>query len=180
MIKKLFIFVLAGLMVITGARTALAEGTSTPVVGSDIVALQAQVAQLIEQIKMLKTAMGTQQSEIKELREELKLTRRLKQGSSGDDVKTLQELLATDPEIYPEGKVTGAFGPLTGKALRRFQEKHGLESVGEAGPRTLELLNRFMREGGAGKSGKIPKGRRASASGAGGPRTRRGAGRRHR
>jgi len=73
------------------------------------------------------------------------------------DVRRLQELLATDPSIYPEGKITGFFGALTKKAVGRLQEKLGLENVGRVGPKTMEKLNQLLTEG-AGKSGKIPPG----------------------
>ncbi len=49
---------------------------------------------------------------------------RLAFGSKGDAVKQLQTLLARDKQVYPEGLVTGYFGPLTKKAVIRFQEKY--------------------------------------------------------
>ena len=153
--KRLFATMLAFMAVFSFAG---AEGATTSVLPPDVRVLQAQVESLMKQIESLKGMLSLQGREIKILRTELSLSRRLKQGSSGDDVKMLQELLATDPEIYPEGKITGVFGSMTEKALSRFQEKYHLDVVGETGPKTLELLNRFMREGGVGESGKIPKG----------------------
>ena len=50
----------------------------------------------------------------------------LKKGVSNDDVKRLQQLLATDSEIYPEGTASGYFGNLTEKAVQRFQMKYGV------------------------------------------------------
>ncbi|RJQ32488.1 hypothetical protein C4572_01120 [Candidatus Parcubacteria bacterium] len=64
------------------------------------------------------------------------LTKLLKQGMEGEEVKSLQELLAKDPEIYPEGKVTGHYGALTRKAVQRFQAKYGIDAVGYVGPAT--------------------------------------------
>ena len=61
-------------------------------------------------------------------------------GSRGDDVKRLQELLAQDKTIYPEGLATGYYGNLTVKAVRAFQEKYGLPSVGRVGPATRAKL----------------------------------------
>ena len=60
----------------------------------------------------------------------------LEPGMRGEDVSRLQELLARDPEIYPEGMVSGYYGPLTAQAVRRFQAKHGLPSPGRLGPQT--------------------------------------------
>lgn len=48
----------------------------------------------------------------------------LKIGSEGNEVKKLQECLARDPEIYPEGEVTSYFGSKTKAAVIRFQEKY--------------------------------------------------------
>lgn len=74
------------------------------------------------------------------------LSRNLGLGSSGDDVRTLQRLLARDPDSYPEGKITGYFGPLTLAAVKRFQERHGIAHPGDpgygyVGPKTKAKLN---------------------------------------
>jgi peptidoglycan hydrolase-like protein with peptidoglycan-binding domain len=68
-------------------------------------------------------------------------------GLKGDDVYALQKYLAGDKSIYPEGKVTGYFGPLTEKAVIAFQKKHGLEGVGVVGPKTRAILNEKMKSG---------------------------------
>ena len=41
-------------------------------------------------------------------------------------VSALQKFLARDASIYPEGYVTGYYGPLTEQAVKRFQSRHGL------------------------------------------------------
>lgn len=64
----------------------------------------------------------------------------LRQGMKDDDVIALQEYLAEDSSLYPEGLVTGFFGPATRAALIRFQLKNGVEGVGELGPQTRALL----------------------------------------
>jgi peptidoglycan hydrolase-like protein with peptidoglycan-binding domain len=156
--------VLATLLFAGSSSTAFATETATTGTG-DIAALQAKVQMLMAQIESLKAMSMKQSAQIEELRAELQLSKRLRRGDKGDEVKTLQEILATDPDIFPEGQVTGFFGPLTAKALRRFQEKAGLESVGEVGPRTLELLNKFLAQGGAGNSGKVPEGLLKKAGG---------------
>lgn len=48
----------------------------------------------------------------------------LKVGSRGKEVIALQTCLARDPEVYPEGKITGYFGSQTKKAVIKFQEKY--------------------------------------------------------
>ena len=46
--------------------------------------------------------------------------------TSSSDVRRLQDLLASDKEVYPEGLITGYYGPLTKKAIGKFQIKHGV------------------------------------------------------
>lgn len=75
-----------------------------------------------------------------------KFTRGLERGMKNSDVKRLQQLLATNKEIYPEGLVTGYFGPATEKAVGRFQLKYKLisskkdRSYGYVGPKTRAKL----------------------------------------
>ncbi|MEI6297030.1 MAG: peptidoglycan-binding protein, partial [bacterium] len=67
-------------------------------------------------------------------------TTNLVRGTKSDDVKKLQELLATDSEVYPSGIVNGTFGPLTEKAVIAFQKKYSLPQVGRVGPATRAKL----------------------------------------
>ena len=73
-------------------------------------------------------------------------------GMSGENVTRLQEFLAKDPAIYPEGKVTGYFGTLTLQAVQRFQKKYGIANAespayGYVGPATRAKLNTLIEEG---------------------------------
>ncbi len=75
----------------------------------------------------------------------------LRQGSTGDDVTALQNFLkAQGTDIYPEGLVTGFYGPLTRGAVEQFQLKHGIitsendPGAGYAGPRTREKINTLL------------------------------------
>lgn len=57
------------------------------------------------------------------------------------EVTRLQKLLAKDTTIYPEGKVSGYYGPATDKAVKALQVKKGLAKVGDSaygtvGPKT--------------------------------------------
>lgn len=62
---------------------------------------------------------------VKEIREEfIEFKSDLRVGSRGEEVKALQKCLALDPEVYPEGKITGYFGSATKKAVIKFQEKY--------------------------------------------------------
>lgn len=68
------------------------------------------------------------------------ITRSLQRGMTGDDVRTLQTLLSTDPSVYPEKSVTGYFGPATERAVKAFQTKYKLPTVGAVGPMTRAML----------------------------------------
>ena len=81
-------------------------------------------------------------------------TEDLFRGVRGDEVRRLQIYLATaDGAFYPEGLVTGYFGPLTEEAVKKFQLKHEIISgnmyensgFGVVGPRTREKLNELTR-----------------------------------
>lgn len=116
--------------------------------------LQQKIEQLKAQIKTLQVQLEA----MRQTKQEIKgLTRQLREGVSGEDVKLLQQILATDPEIYPEKKITGYFGSMTAKAVKKFQKKACLEEVGSIGPKTLKRINELLKEG-AGESGKVPPG----------------------
>ena len=72
-----------------------------------------------------------------------KFTKSLYRGIKNNEVKALQEFLKQSPDIYPEGLVTGYFGPLTEAAVKRFQAKNSIESIGVVGPKTRAKLNEF-------------------------------------
>ncbi len=70
-------------------------------------------------------------------------------GMQGPDVRTLQQLFASDAALYPEAIVNGFYGALTEAAVRRFQAKYGIVTTGTpsttgygvVGPLTLAKLN---------------------------------------
>lgn len=96
-------------------------------------------------------------SQIEEVKSDLIFTKVLQRGMTGEEVKTLQKFLKKFPDLYPEGLVTGYFGSLTEMAVKRLQEKQGIERVGNVGPKTLDKLNQLITEG-AGASGVVPPG----------------------
>lgn len=75
--------------------------------------------------------------------------RTLKVGSTGDDVSRLQQFLARDKSIYPEGTVSGYYGALTQVAVQRWQAKFNIVSSGTpdttgygvVGPRTAAAIS---------------------------------------
>ena len=75
--------------------------------------------------------------------------KRLVLGMQDEDVRKLQEILATDKDVYSEGLVTGYYGALTKKAVEKFQEKHGIakrgdSGYGDVGPGTRTKLNELQ------------------------------------
>lgn len=65
------------------------------------------------------------------------ISRTLALGAQGNDVTILQKFLATDKSIYPEGIISGYFGPKTKAAIGRFQIKYGIARKGQPGYETL-------------------------------------------
>ncbi len=61
-------------------------------------------------------------------------------GSRGDEVRAIQEILKEDPNIYPEGLVTGYFGRLTKGAIKRLQKKFGLTQTGVLDKETEKVV----------------------------------------
>jgi peptidoglycan hydrolase-like protein with peptidoglycan-binding domain len=64
--------------------------------------------------------------------------RTLKKGAHGDDVVTLQRVLAM--KGYSLGPADGIFGRMTKVAVKSFQKSHGLASDGRVGPLTTHAL----------------------------------------
>ncbi len=76
-------------------------------------------------------------------------------GTRGAVVEYLQKLLATDPQLYPEGLVTGYYGPLTESAVKRFQAANNIPQTGtvdaevRAVAQNLPLAQRVAEKGAA-------------------------------
>ncbi len=153
------ILLTAAIVLAFAAMGAVANAeTTTGVV--DVAALQQENAALKNTIAQLMAQLAEFKKSTANLLQEvaaIKLNRPLKQGDQGDDVKELQQILATDPSIFPDGSITGFFGPKTRDAIKKLQEKMGLESIGNMGPKTMDRINQILSEG-AGNSGKIPPG----------------------
>jgi hypothetical protein len=75
------------------------------------------------------------------------LTGQLDYGQTSTNVTNLQTFLASSPNIYPQGLVTGYFGPLTKSAVMNFQNAYGIAQVGRVGPQTLAKINSMISSG---------------------------------
>jgi hypothetical protein len=69
----------------------------------------------------------------------------LKMGSTGEGIKNVQKFLSRDKMIYPEGLATGYFGPMTKKAIEKFQDRQGLRETGEFDEATKSALENLMQ-----------------------------------
>src|SRR3989344_2025997 len=105
--------------------------------------LQAQAAMLLQQVQALQAQYSGNQA-VAATGACPNLTRSLSRGISGNDVLRLQTFLARDPSIYPEAVLSGYFGPLTERAVQRWQVRYGVISSGPgygiAGPRTAAAI----------------------------------------
>ena len=107
------------------------------------------IEQLYEQIKALQSQIQTANA-VATSTALYTFTKMLSFSSRGEEVSQLQIALKADPAVYPEGLVTGYFGALTQSAVKRFQEKYQISSIGIVGPKTRAKLNELY--GGAGET----------------------------
>jgi len=158
-----YVIIVAGLLLgllsvpVSAVNTTTDATTTAAQLQQLILSLQQQIATLQAQIQALNQARSQVQETAKDVSTTFRLISQLRLGMTGADVTLLQQILATDPTIYPEGLITGRYGKLTEKAVKRFQERTCLGQVGNVGPKTLAKINELLTEG-AGKSGKIPPG----------------------
>ena len=113
---------------------------------ADIAAVQAEIAAILNDIQALQAAQPTPQG----VALGFNFVRPLALGLRHADVSKLQEALKADSSIYPEGLVTGYFGPATLRAVQKFQEKYGITSSGQpgygnVGPNTRAKLNELYK-----------------------------------
>jgi hypothetical protein len=101
----------------------LEEGSQKPITSMTILELQAEISRIISQIKQLQSQM--QELSSFGIPEDYRFNRNLGFGQTSQDVSYLQTFFKSQGvEIYPEGIVSGWFGPLTRQAVIRFQEKY--------------------------------------------------------
>lgn len=138
-----FIFIIAVFLPMVFVSAENTEKTEKVAVAAD---LQTLIEQLQQQIKDLQDQLAKLKAEVAEVKEQIIFTKNLRRGLSDEEVKELQKFLSQYREIYPEGLVTGYFGSLTEKAVKKFQEKNNIPQTGLVGPLTREKINEFATE----------------------------------
>ncbi|MCR4328070.1 MAG: peptidoglycan-binding protein [Patescibacteria group bacterium] len=110
--------------------------------------LQAQIAQLLAQIQQLQAQLNTAQGGTAMMSSSLDITRDLTVGSTGDDVKKLQQWLnangakIADSGAGSPGNETTFFGPLTQTSLGKWQAAHNVSPpAGYFGPVTRAKIS---------------------------------------
>lgn len=81
--------------------------------------------------------------EISKPKIQLTYNRALRRGSTGNDVRELQNALKT--LNFYIGEIDGSFGPATDRAVRAFQARYSLAVDGSAGPATYRKLNEVLK-----------------------------------
>lgn len=102
---------------------------------------------LKQQIAELQSSISQRLSQTRPRIQPVFFQNNLRRGQNNDDVRRLQEVLARDPSVYPEGIMNGNFGPATQRAVKRFQGKFGIPQIGIVGPMTRQKLNELFGNG---------------------------------
>jgi len=155
--KKYFFIAVVAVAIFGLVSLASAETSSVSNANSlRINELQAMIEKLQAQIKFLQTGVSVDGSGSDSLDDRIEFTKKFGLGEQGDDVRKLQQVLATDKTIYPEGLMTGYFGERTKEAIKRLQEKFKIEKTGTLDQATIDLINKILASQGAVKT--IPQG----------------------
>ena len=152
--KAKFLVFFIGLFFLVSFNFAQAQATTaTPDLEILAQTIRQQIEDLKERILQLQEELKETTKELEEVEGVVKFTQNLYKGLRNEEVEHLQEFLSEYPEIYPEGLVTGYFGSLTEKAVKKFQKKHaedileplGLtEGTGFVGGKTIAKINQLM------------------------------------
>jgi peptidoglycan hydrolase-like protein with peptidoglycan-binding domain len=144
--QKFILGAMLSALLVASSPLALAQETTTNTTSQS--ALLAQIESLMKLIANLQSQITAARGEIKELAQDLKL------GSQSDEVEEIQELLASDPELFGVTP-TGYYGPLTEAAIKKLQDRYGLPVTGIVDEATRELMRELKMEK---KNGMVPPG----------------------
>ncbi|EKD24130.1 MAG: hypothetical protein ACD_81C00100G0006 [uncultured bacterium] len=135
----LVVGIIFGNAFVASAQTTTTASTTTATLQSLIQTLQKQIESLTVQLQTLQKAQAQPQTATNTvgMTDVLQLIEQLKEGSSGEKVRTLQTILAADINIYPEGIITGYYGKLTARAVRRFQSLEQSRNIAKSSEKIL-------------------------------------------
>lgn len=139
--NKLLVGVLMFTLFLVFNNPAFAQSVSAEDLLKQIQALQNQVTVLQNQQARAVSGGGT-----------IDFSQNLYFGLKHPEVELLQQTLSKDSAIYPGGLVTGYFGFLTQKAVKKFQAKYGIAQTGYVGLLTRAKLNELFGGGGGTKN----------------------------
>lgn len=143
MFKKVFLSFFIGVFALT-ISVPQAQAVSLNEALQRMDAILAQMEALRAEFATLSSSVQTQTPAVLGSQSTPVLTQSLQYGDTNTDIEKVQKLLATDPSIYPYGVASGFFGPKTQEAIRNFQARFGLDTVGVIGPATKSLLELFL------------------------------------
>lgn len=134
------------------SSSAIIDTKEKPIIKITIEELKQKITEILTKIAQLKIQI--QQLSEKEIPTDYQFSVSLRYGQENNSVKYLQIFLKNQgSEIYPEGITSGWFGPLTKKAVIRFQEKYVsdilfpwelTEGTGFVGKTTLDKINEIF------------------------------------
>ncbi|MFA6354405.1 MAG: peptidoglycan-binding protein [Candidatus Paceibacterota bacterium] len=146
------VFVAGGVMLMPGRSSADTDQSVFDKLQNQIQVLLKQVQDLQRQLESIRNGITPVQPTITQPVSPATpisivcpgLPKIIKFGNTGNEVKNIQKFLAKDKEIYPQGLATGYFGPMTEKALEKFQKKYNLEETGELDDNTKDVLEKVI------------------------------------
>lgn len=144
------LLILASLIPSLGFAQTASSTPASPDVAVLIAGLQEQIKELQRQLDEIQRNAPLEVTTSPEFAAVNVFTQTLSRGMFSEEVKELQRVLAQNPEVYPEGIISGYFGALTELAVKRYQEANGVEAVGIVGPKTRALLNENISSSGGG------------------------------
>ena len=139
--KKIAAVLMAGMaLTAAGCATSGAKGKDSDGLKARVDALEAQIAGLSQRID--ESSANAQMAESGSVRSNI----RVRTASAKTRLSVRQAQKALTAAGFYKGNIDGKEGPLTQKAVKEFQQAHGLKADGVVGSATSEALSRYLQE----------------------------------